>query len=280
MRQFLAVAIFVLGGCASVPYAPPPDAEPAPIEVMVLGSWHFAGSGSDLISETADSVLSARRQEELDALVSALARFRPTVVATERVATAPGYLDEKFADYSPAMLAEIESERVQVAYRLAAATGVARVYGVDEQPGEGEPDYFPFGEVMAHAAATGQEEAVRRLIASAQERVAAEMAAFRQMPMSEAFIRANNGLLARADFYYALLKLDEGESQPAAELNGYWFMRNAKIFSKLIDVTQPGDRVVIVFGAGHKFWLEHLVENTEGFRKVDPTPYLEAARNP
>ena len=54
-------------------------------------------------------------------------------------------------------------------------------------------------------------------------------------------------------------------------------MRNAKIFSKLVQVTKPGDRVVIVYGAGHKFWLDHFAENTPGFTRVDPLPYLEKA---
>ena len=65
------------------------------------------------------------------------------------------------------------------------------------------------------------------------------------------------------------------EAQPASELIAYFYMRNAKIFAKLVDVTEPADRVVIAFGAGHKHWLEHFVENTPGFERVDPVPYLQ-----
>ncbi|MEM8713709.1 MAG: DUF5694 domain-containing protein, partial [Planctomycetota bacterium] len=74
-----------------------------------------------------------------------------------------------------------------------------------------------------------------------------------------------------------LARFDEGEAQPAAELQAYWFMRNAKIFSKLDDVVEPGDRVLVVFGAGHKFWLEHLVRRTPGYRLTKPDEYLRRA---
>ena len=83
--------------------------------------------------------------------------------------------------------------------------------------------------------------------------------------------------MSSPDFYYALSKFDQGEEQPAAELQAYWFMRNAKIWSKLLDVTEPGDKVVVIYGAGHKFWLDHMADHTDGFVRIDPARYLETA---
>ncbi|MGD9799203.1 MAG: DUF5694 domain-containing protein, partial [Parvularculaceae bacterium] len=102
-----------------------------------------------------------------------------------------------------------------------------------------------------------------------------EMARFSSMTIADALIETNTGALSAPDFYYDLLTYDEGEAQPGAELNAYWFMRNAKLFSKLIDVVKPGDRVIIVYGAGHKFWLDHLTEMTPGFVRIDPVDYLK-----
>ncbi|MEK7264513.1 MAG: DUF5694 domain-containing protein [Pseudomonadota bacterium] len=271
------LAMLALSACATAPANE--AAAPDSIAVMVIGTWHFGGSDSDVISVEADNVLTPRRQRELEEAALRLAAFKPTVVITERVTAAPDYVDPKYADFTPAALAANEDERVQLAYRLASKAGVARVYGLDEQPVDGEPDYFPFGKVMEHAAASGQQAEIDGLIGKAQEMAAEETKRIGALTMSEALIAANTGKLSSPQLYYELLKLDTGESQPGAELNGYWFMRNAKIFSKLIDVTKPGDRVVIVFGAGHKFWLDHLAEQTPGFQKVDPAPYLRAARD-
>ena len=41
--------------------------------------------------------------------------------------------------------------------------------------------------------------------------------------------------------------------------------------------TKPGDRVLIVFGAGHGYWLRHFASETPGYRNVDVRPYLQKA---
>jgi hypothetical protein len=77
--------------------------------------------------------------------------------------------------------------------------------------------------------------------------------------------------------YYELLKVGGTEEQPGADLNAMWYLRNAKIFGKLMAVAKPGDRVLVVYGHGHNYWLRHLASETRGYRNVDPVPYLKAA---
>ncbi|MGE0181569.1 MAG: DUF5694 domain-containing protein [Parvularculaceae bacterium] len=272
--SILTLIIAALCGCVSAPaQSAPRDANA--VEVMVLGTWHFAGSSADVISASTDSVLSPARQADLEAVAARLAAFKPTVIVTERVTEAPRYIDPKFAEFSEKDLATNENERAQIAYRLAKTAGVTRVYGIDEQPAEGEPDYFPFDRVLDHANAVGRKAEIEAMIAATQAMVETEMARFSSMTIADALIETNTGALSAPDFYYDLLTYDEGEAQPGAELNAYWFMRNAKLFSKLIDVVKPGDRVIIVYGAGHKFWLDHLTEMTPGFVRIDPVDYLK-----
>jgi hypothetical protein len=275
MKPIAIAAALGLAACATAPATPPASSDAA-IQVMVLGTWHFGGSETDLISTTTDSPLTPQRQRELDEAAAALAAFKPTAIVVERVTAAPDYLDPGFAAFTPADLQTKVDERVQVAYRLAVKAGVARVYGIDEQPTEGEPDYFPFSKVMEHAGAAGQADAASAMIAKVQALVGEETKRLAAMTMREALAEANSGLMSSADFYYELLKFDAGEAQPGAELNAYWFMRNAKIFAKIVDVARPGDRIVVVYGAGHKHWLDHLALHTPGFERVDPVDYLRA----
>jgi hypothetical protein len=74
--------------------------------------------------------------------------------------------------------------------------------------------------------------------------------------------------------YYELLKLGDGDVQPGADLNAMWYLRNAKMFSKLTLIARPGDRVLVLVGASHAYWLRHFIEMTAGFRLADPRPYL------
>lgn len=279
MRKYACfLAPLFLVACVTAPRAAPDAAteDPATVKVMVVGSYHMAGSNKNVVDIETESVLTPTRQAQLADIAASFAAFAPTVIATERETPAPDYLDPVYADYSDDMLATNANERVQVAYRLADLVGVERVYGIDEQPSEGEPDYFPFNKLMDFVARTGQTSAAEALLAEGRAMADDFAASQSERTMAALLLETNVGPLASSEFYYRMFQFDRGEDQPGAELQAYWFMRNAKIFSKLMQVTEPGDRVVVVYGAGHKFWLEHFIDHTPGFERVDPAPYLRA----
>jgi hypothetical protein len=37
---------------------------------------------------------------------------------------------------------------------------------------------------------------------------------------------------------------------------------------------RPGDRVLVLFGAGHKHWIEQIVRGMPGMQVVDTAQYL------
>ena len=155
MRWMLAMAGIAAATSAS---AGAPAEVPAPIEVMVVGTYHMANPGLDIHNVKADDVLKPARQRELEALSAALAAFRPTKIVVERIAKTPELLDHRYAEFTPAQLATNRDERVQVAYRLAHRLGMKQVYAIDEDPGPGEPDYFPFDKVVAWAKASNAQD--------------------------------------------------------------------------------------------------------------------------
>ena len=81
-------------------------------------------------------------------------------------------------------------------------------------------------------------------------------------------------MAADAATVLATLQLGDAKTQPGADLNGGWYLRNAKIFAKLQQVAKPGDKIVVVFGAGHGYWLRHFVQETPGFQLVEPGDFL------
>ena len=57
--------------------APAKAAEP-PVDVMVLGAYHFGNPGLDTNNINVDSVLTPEKQAQLEAVAKALLAFRPT----------------------------------------------------------------------------------------------------------------------------------------------------------------------------------------------------------
>ncbi|MEM9402087.1 MAG: DUF5694 domain-containing protein [Pseudomonadota bacterium] len=271
-KKIVLATVYLLCLCAQS-FAQTSSTTKEDVEVMVLGTFHFLGGGG-LISIELGDVLSPRRQEELDDLVKALATFEPDAIVLERVTDPPEYLDPYFADFDRDLLQKNGNERVQIGYRLASLIDATRVYGIDEQTSEGEPEYFPFDEVMALATENKSVGEIQATLAETSKFLLDKQGSFEKHTITEILCDWNNPDIPQQELYYSLLKHDVGERQPAAELNAYWYMRNAKIFSKIEDVTNPGDRVLIIYGSGHKYWLEHFAETTPGFKKVDAWKHL------
>jgi hypothetical protein len=75
-------------------------------------------------------------------------------------------------------------------------------------------------------------------------------------------------------FYRTTLHIGSGKDQPGAELLTAWYHRNFLICANLIQVTRPGDHVIVFYGAGHSFLLRQCVQETPGFKLVEPNDYL------
>ena len=251
--------------------------EPEPVEVMILGTYHFGNPGQDIHNARIDSVLTPEKQAQLEAVAEGLARFRPTAVAVERVAADQStMLDHRYPRFAPADLLTNADERVQIGYRLAHRLGLTRVYAIDEQEGDGEPTYFPFEAVHNWANANGRAEDLNAMHAT----IAAMVADLEQRQRTQgvgpilAFMNGPEFAAEDKAFHYALMQFGVGDDQPGAVLNGRWFTRNAEIFARLMQAAEPGDRIVVVYGAGHASWLREMVQNTHGFRLIEPDDYL------
>lgn len=249
------------------------------VEVMVLGSYHFGNPGMDVNNIKVDSVLTPEKQRQLDAVAKALLSFKPTRVMVERESDAPDFAIQAYTDFTPEKLKTAADETDQIGYRVAHLAGLKIVHGIDEQPKYGEPDYFPYGALQDVAKQHGQ----TGVIDTANLPVKAYLKQFE----ADQKIKTVADLLIGVNTYpiytniaveYSYLKIGDKDDQAGADLNAMWYLRNAKIFGKLMQVAKPGDRVLVVYGAGHNYWLRHFAAETPGYKFVDPVPYLKAAK--
>lgn len=272
------LALSVLAACAvplSQAETPPAEDRVEPVQVMVLGTYHFENPGLDLVNTDADDVLAPHRQAELQDLAERLTTFRPTAIALERIRQTDDALDPNFVDFVPEDLTRKRNERVQIGYRIAHETGIDRVYAVDTQ--DGEIAYFPFDRVEAFAARTGREDKITSLIDTIKTQAEVLMQDLPSTPIAELLARQNDPAVIRtmhSDFYYGLLDMSDIEDAAGAVLNYGWYARNAEIFANITEIAEPGDRILIVYGSGHNYWLRHFAQETPGFELVEATPYL------
>ena len=273
MVRSLAVSLIVLVAFTASSQASPP-ADP-PIQVMVLGSYHFDNPGQDLHNAKVDDVTTPQRQIELAEVGTRLARFKPTRIALEAEVDTPDLTYAKYRAFKPADLSKHRDERVQIGFRVARGAGLAEVYGIDAS---GD---FPYDKVQAFVARTAAAKARLATLEQQMEDTVRDFDALQKHRSVAALLAWYNEpprIRTMHEFYNALLAFGDTAAQPGAELNAAWYLRNARIFAKLTQIAKPGDRVLVLFGAGHAYWLRHFVETTPGFQLVEPDRYLVDAK--
>jgi hypothetical protein len=244
-------------------------------QILLLGCYHFANPGQDVVNLQVPSVLTAQKQQELAEVCLRLANFAPTKIALEIVADKPNFETSLYDGFTQEKLLIEPNEREQIGLRLAHHLNHAVVYGIDEQ--SDTTDYFPFEAVQKFAQLHQQTKLLEACFADAKQFASEFEAKQHQHTICQLLRLLNAPDLAKKQMqqmYAPLLAIGNQAAQPGAELNAFWYLRNAKIVSKLCCLAKDNDRVLVVFGAGHLYWLRHCLELMSGFELIEATDYL------
>ncbi|UGQ44866.1 DUF5694 domain-containing protein [Massilia endophytica] len=245
--------------------------------LMLLGTPHFANYNRDIVNTQVPDILSPQRQAEIAKVAQALAAFKPTKVAVEIAAKGQDKLSATYRAYVAGSHKLQSDEYQQLGMRIAAAAGHADIYAVDWNempPGKIEDiDYDEWATKNGKAALLDQ---IRLNPAVAEYN--------RQLPHTTVaqWLLKYNQPEALADShrrYFDYAMLGNSEQQPGANWLASWYGRNLKIFSKLVALApQPGDRILVIYGAGHIPLLREYALQSGAFNLADPQPLLQQAR--
>ena len=258
--------LFVLVAAASAQTKEAVRTTPAKkARVLVLGVFHMANPGRDMFNLQVDDVLAPRRQKELSDLAEMLKRFQPTKIALESPAGSEK-IRKQYEDYLAGNYSLTRSESDQIGFRLAKALGHKQVYGIDIQ---GD---FPFDPIAQFAKRNGKEELLNGLISQVPKEIETMSAILSKGTIMDLLRYINQDEHVRRDheFYMSMAQFAGNGEYPGPDLLAAWYQRNIRIYSNLRGILDsPDDRVLVIYGSGHLFWLQ---------RDVFDSPDLELVR--
>lgn len=278
MRHLLSLMASLLLLCGPV-LAKTKDSLPV---LLIVGAPHFASPGLDEVNLQAPNVLAPERQREIEELVDHLAAFRPTRIAVEWPADRQAELDRRYAEYGAGRYELMASERDQIGFRLAARLGLDRIDAVDwngAAPGDPSDYNFP-----AYAEAHDLGEAWEGKLTELEKAAAANEKLMDCTPVSDWIRRVNTPEYRAADHrtYHFIAQLgDRFAANPGAAWVGTWYARNLRILNNIRAITSnPEDRVLVIFGAGHSYLLDQQARESGEFRVEDTLAHLPPPAGP
>lgn len=248
------------------------DREPAPgpAKVMVMGVFHFANPGLDMVKADVVDVATPGNQAYLAGLAERLAAFRPTDVLVECEPSAQAGQDAAFAAYRDGAAGLTVNEVQQIGFRVAKAAGLARVTCFDEGDVHWNADPM-FAYIDAHQPDT--KKAMDAMYASLSARESREQAT---LPLGQLLRLANDPERDREnkDLYIGTNAIDAGGGFAGADASASWWHRNFRMYANVQKAAAPGRRVLVVAGQGHTAILKDLLAIDGERAAEDVTPYL------
>ena len=273
----------------------------APIEVALLGVYHFDNPGLDVINKEVDDYFAPERQKQLEELNARLATLQPDKIFIERRPNRQALIDSLYNAFKQGQLSlqslkRGRSEVFQIGFKLAKSLNLKQLYCSDA------PGIFPFGiyqEKQEEFQLKELQELEAKMMRDMQEEDKEE-----ESTIMGNLIKMNRpeNILENHYWYNAVAprtaapQINDNQSVVkrdttsegvdtyvkisydyiGAELVGEWYKRNLKIYSNIIRNTAPNDkRILVIYGAGHIRILRHLFEDNPAYRVVEINDFLE-----
>jgi hypothetical protein len=275
MRSKLVVSILA-AACFSVANACAQNTDPL-ADFLFIGSYHMGNPGRDVHNTKADDVLSEERQREIVEVVRLIERYRPTKVMIEAGVERQDEISTKFAESCKGSRPLTTNETEQLGFRIACDMGLKTVYTVDRDEltpikDEDSINYLKAVERYHQQKQYEANLAIGKAWNDKSQQVLTQGAVLDMLKHlnSDAWLREN------AMSYYRVGLLGTPDDPVGARWVQYWFGRNLYIFNTIARKTERGDRVLVIYGAGHGNYLRQLAADSGIYRVHEPMKWLSA----
>lgn len=245
-------------------------------KVLLVGCFHFEYYDLNAHVTAKDqrvNVKEPRRQKEMEELVDYIARFRPTAIAVE-AGSNTGWLIKRFQHYQRTDSITRADEVSQIGFRLMKRFDLDTLYGVDSG-------------TLLESLWTYKDSAVMHPLLdsiyadwdfTSDDAVSQRYSTYYKASDS---YRTDHTLLQSFTFMNADKSYDRdygaylagdfklGRYRGADALAMHWYARNLRIFRNIQELhLKPGDRLVVLYGAGHMGVLKQLFDSSVEFERV------------
>lgn len=275
--------------------------DPSKIQVLLLGVYHFDNPGLDKYNMEIDNYFSDKRQKEIEDVVNYLSDFEPNKIFIEQQPASQQRIDSLYQAFinNDLKLQELKGGRneiYQLGFNVGKKLNVEKIHCVDAH-GNWLGPYADFiADTLELSYYNENESKSKKIIEQMNEY-------FKTHTVAENLIYTNlwENVLKNHDYYIDValrvkdtvgIYLTNQETTLTFEGNEYlmrsfdfenigvelvseWYKRNFFIYRNILEKSNKGDKILIIFGQGHVPILHHLLENNTKYEVIAPLKYLK-----
>jgi hypothetical protein len=244
-------------------------------DFLFIGTYHMDNPGRDVHNTKVDDIQTEKRQNEIKEVARLLERYRPTKIMVESDATTQDTLDARFFRACHESQSLSKNEVQQLGFRIACDLQLPGVIAVDWNelgPIKDEDSIDYMKAVERHH----QQQQYQDHFALGEAMAQKDQSILQHGTVRDMLKRINSGewLRANAEAYFRIAQLGTPDDPIGANWVQLWFGRNLRIFNNIVRNTKPGDRVLVIYGAGHGNYLRQLATDSGMYRVHDPLAWL------
>jgi len=244
-------------------------------KVIILGTYHFGNSGEHLMNLEVSDITTDKKQDEIEEVIQKLAQFKPNKIAVELDKGKENELNEVYLRYCESNCyvynetVSNRSEVVQLGFRLAEMFNHAKIYPIDH-PVDLPDDLFEYVEKNCPKLFEEFMKIIREYGLREKE--------FMKNNTVRKILRHLNDPKRcsneHSNLYLHLAQVRSINTYYGVDMLTEWYRRNLYILGNLQSIAEPGDRILVIYGAGHCKVLQNLVLDYNKFELVDVLKYL------
>ncbi|WP_298550817.1 DUF5694 domain-containing protein [uncultured Algibacter sp.] len=267
---------------------------------MLLGVYHFNNPGKDSYNTEVDDYGTTKRQKEIKEVVHLLEEFKPTKILVELSPTEQSKIDSLYNLYltNQITLEDIQggiNEVYQIGFRLGKQLNGIDVIAVDYHGNWLAPyadfiaDTLVFEDYLNHSSTYAQSMKEKNdlfLKNSIRENL---IYLNEQEQILDNHNYYNNIAIKVKDTANIMFTYQESEQEInglhyqmrsfdfdniGVELVAEWYKRNLFIYRNILENSEENDRILLIIGSGHVFYLNQLLENNSKCKLIRPNEFM------
>jgi len=241
-------------------------------EIMLIGVFHFANPGLDMVKSEDFDVLSDESQRYIREITRRIASYKPTHVLLECLPEVASEYNAKYDLYLKDEFTLTSSESYQLGFRIARNSGLSELHCYDDKSVGWKAE-----EMMGYM--SENDSKLQQAFNEKISEVTAEMEVMnRTLSLQELLLKYNSEEYDNENkgLYLLTNSAGAGDGFSGADASASWWHRNFKMYANIQRIAVPETRLVVIAGQGHTAILRDFVEYDESRVEIDVVPYLKS----